>query len=72
MRITSIACDSCGVHETKTPVKPWSARRGSTHYKGELCDNCFDKMMKAYKPTTRGAGKHEIVETKIKDIQKKA
>lgn len=72
MKITSIACDSCGIHESKRQVKPWSARRGSTHYRGELCDECFDKLLASFKPSGRGAGRHEIVETKLKDIQKKA
>lgn len=72
MKITSIACDACGAHEDTTPVKPWSARRGSTHYKGELCDECFAKMIKTFRPDGRGNGKHLIVETKLKDIQKKA
>lgn len=72
MKITSIACDACGVHEDKRPVKAWSARRGSTHYRGELCDECFDKMVKQFKPDSKGGVRHAIVETKLKDIQKKA
>lgn len=72
MKITSIACDSCGVHEDKQPVRAWSARRGSSHYKGDLCETCFDKMVKQFKPSNRSGSRHEIVETNLKDIQKKA
>ncbi len=71
-KITSLACDKCGVHEDDIPIKEWSARRGSTHYLGELCDDCFQKLLQQFRPHTRGGGRHVIAETKLEDIQKKA
>jgi|TARA_B100001093_G_scaffold444013_1_gene446711 hypothetical protein len=71
-KITSLACDKCGSHETATAIKEWSARRGSTHYLGELCDDCFAKLVQQFKPSARGGGRHVVAETKLEDIQKKA
>jgi hypothetical protein len=72
MKVTSIACDGCGAHEDTKPIKTWSARRGSTHYRGELCDDCFEAMLDTYRPESKHGNRHAIVETKLKDIQKKA
>jgi len=71
-KITSLACDKCGIHEDDIPIKEWSVRRGSTHYLGELCDDCFAKLVQQFKPSTRGGGRHVVAETKLEDIQKKA
>ena len=47
-KITSLAaCDKCGVHEDDIPIKEWSARRGSTHYLGELLRRLLPKTSPA-------------------------
>ena len=72
MKVTSLACDKCGAHEDSRPVKEWSARRGTTHYLGELCEDCFTELINLFRPSTKGGGRHIIEETKLTDIQKKA
>lgn len=68
MKITSVACDQCKVSEEKKPVTQYSLRRGSRRWTGDLCDKCFDKLLKEFNPSNLPRGKHQIVETKIEDI----
>lgn len=70
MRITSIACDKCGIAETKRPVTQYSMRRGTRRWTGELCDKCFDRLLKEWDPSDLPRGQHRIVETKMEDIVK--
>ena len=70
MKITSIACDKCGITEAKRPVTQSSMRRGTRRWTGELCDKCFDKLLKEWDPSDLPRGHHQIVETKMEDIVK--
>ena len=72
MKLVTLACDKCGTPDEKGRVTTWTARRGSRRYSGELCDKCFEKLVKDFKPTTHGTRTHVIEETKMKDIPRNA
>lgn len=62
-----VACDKCG---TEDQVTTWVARRGSRKYPGDLCEACFNDLLKIFQPSTTPRGRHEIVVTRIEDIKK--
>jgi hypothetical protein len=45
-------------------------RRGTRRWTGELCDKCFDALIKEWDPSDLPRGQHRIVETKMEDIVK--
>lgn len=70
MKISVTACDKCHVRSEKKPVAEWSLRRGATRWSGELCDKCFQEILKTYQPSSMSRARHVINETKINDIPK--
>tara|TARA_X000001036_G_scaffold208736_1_gene196270 strand:+ start:3285 stop:3500 length:216 start_codon:yes stop_codon:yes gene_type:complete len=70
VKIVSVACDGCGTADGKRTVTQYSLRRGTRRWTGELCDKCFDKLIKEWNPSDLPRGHHQIVETKMEDIVK--
>lgn len=70
MRFQIIGCDKCGVREDKKPVKTWTARRGTTRYTGDLCDKCWDLLVKEFSVSNMTSSRHQIIITDIDDIPK--
>lgn len=70
MKIQLTACDRCGVREEKKTIKPWTARRGSTRYQGDLCDKCWNELVSTFKPSPLSKNRHQIIVTNIDNIPK--
>lgn len=62
------ACDRCGTEEN---VSTWVARRGNRKFPGDLCEECWNDLLKIFQPSAGNRGRHEIVITHIDDIPKK-
>lgn len=72
MRLQIVACDRCGVREEKKAVKPWTARRGTSRYTGELCEKCWAELVDTFHPSPMAKSRHQIVITSVEDIPKKS
>lgn len=72
MRLQIVACDKCGVREEKKTVKPWTARRGSTRYQGDLCEKCFQELVDTFHLSSLARSRHQITVVDINDIPKNA
>lgn len=70
MKLQVIACDKCGSREDKKDISEWTARRGSTRYTGDLCDKCFQQLLKDYGPQPMSRSRHTIEATDINKIPK--
>lgn len=70
MKIHITACDRCGIREEKKTIKPWTARRGSTRYQGDLCEKCWTELLKTFQPSALSKNRHQIIVTNVEDIPK--
>ena len=68
MKLQIVACDKCGSKEDKKVIEEWTARRGSTRYSGDLCDKCFQQLLKDYGLQPLSRGRHSIEATDINKI----
>jgi len=70
MKLQIVACDKCGSKEDKKKISEWTARRGSTRYTGDLCDKCFQQLLKEYQPQPTSRSRHTVTATDINKIPK--
>lgn len=72
MKIHITACDRCGVREEKKAIKPWTCRRGTVRYQGDLCEKCWSELLDVFQPSTLAKSRHQIIVTDLKDIPRNA
>lgn len=70
VKLQIAACDKCGAREEKVRITAWSSRRGSTRYTGDLCDKCWDNLVRTFNPSTLSKSRHQIVVTEVTEIPK--
>lgn len=54
-------CDRCQTRDDETVVAPWRAQRGNAKLQGDLCQRCWDELVKTFKASAVGRGRHQIV-----------
>jgi hypothetical protein len=69
-RIQTIVCDRCGAKDDSGPVLPWEVKRGSRKLTGDLCETCWDGLIKTYRPQQSGRKRHQVVVTEMSDIRR--
>ena len=72
MKLQITACDRCGVREEKKAVKPYTARRGTVRYSGDLCEKCWKDLLDTFNLNALSRSRHNIIAVNIDDIPKNA
>lgn len=62
-RVQTVVCDRCKAKDDDIPVLSWSGKRGNAKVQGDLCQPCWDELMKLFRPDPIGRGRHHIVMT---------
>lgn len=59
-RVSIVVCDRCSLRNDDGRVATWTVRRGTQRYTGDLCDKCFDEMLRIYRPSALAKARHQI------------